>query len=181
MQGLVDSQDLSLNISREMLQHDHQLRFIRKQTERKVLSALASMQEKKPEDYLSFWKNFGISLKIGIYNSQGADTSKLENLLMYPTSDDGKYKSLKEFVASMPEEDKDIYYLSGTNIDTLNKLPAAAKLKAKGYPVLYLTDEVDEFIIQMISQYDGHSFKNAAQGDLDLDTEEEKRSSEDSE
>lgn len=174
MQGLVDSQDLSLNISREMLQHDHQLRFIRKQTERKVLSALVSMQEKKPEDYLSFWKNFGISLKIGIYNSQGADTSKLENLLMYPTSDDGKYKSLKEFVASMPEEDKDIYYLSGTNIDTLNKLPAAAKLKAKGYPVLYLTDEVDEFIIQMISQYDGHSFKNAAQGDLDLDTEEEK-------
>lgn len=174
VQGLVDSQDLSLNISREMLQHDHQLRFIKKQIEKKVLSALKSMQEKHPEDYLTFWKNFGLSIKAGIYDSQGANKDKLQDLLMYPTSDEGKFKSLKQFVESMPEEDKDIFYLSGKNTATLEKLPAAAKLKSKGYPVLFLSDEIDEFIMQLIGEYDGHAFRNAAQGDLDLDSEEEK-------
>ena len=175
LQGLVDSSDLSLNISREMLQHDRQLAFIRKQIERRVLRALADMQKNKPEDYADFWKNFGLTIKFGIYNRQSSFEDQLKDLLVYPNSISDGYLSLKEFVEKMPEDDKDIYYLSGKDPKALAKLPAAAKLKAKGYPVLYLTDEIDELLIQSMGKYEDHEFRNAAQGDLDLDTEEEKK------
>lgn len=175
LQGLVDSSDLSLNISREMLQHDRQLAFIRKQIERRVLRALADMQKNKPEDYADFWKNFGLTIKFGIYNRQSSFEDQLKDLLVYPNSISDGYLSLKEFVEKMPEDDKDIYYLSGKDPKVLAKLPAAAKLKAKGYPVLYLTDEIDELLIQSMGKYEDHEFRNAAQGDLDLDTEEEKK------
>lgn len=174
VKGLVDSQDLSLNISREMLQHDHQLRVIKNRIEKKVLSELSSMLEKHRDEYDAFWKNFGLDLKIGLYNSNGANKDKLENLLLFYTSQSDQLVTLKEFVEGMKEDQKDIYYITGTSREAMDKLPSVSALKAKGYSVLLLTDDVDEFVLKILGSYDGHSFKNAAQGDLDLASEEEK-------
>lgn len=174
LKGLVDSQDLSLNISREMLQHDHQLRVMKSRIEKKVLASLASLLKSHREEYETFWKNFGLDLKFGIYNTMGANKDKLENLLLFYTSNEGKLQTLEEFAATMPEGEKDIYYVSGTSPEAMQKLPTVAKLKSKGYPVLFLTEEIDEFVLQILNEYDGHPFKNASQGELDLDSEEEK-------
>lgn len=174
VKGLVDSQDLSLNISREMLQHDHQLRVIKNRIEKKVLGELASIQKKDPEKYEGFWKNFGLDLKFGLYNSAGQDKDKLQDLLMFYTSNEGKLESLASFVKSLPEDSKEIYYVSGTNPAAMAKLPTVVKLKSKNIPVLFLTDEIDEFVIQTIGTYEDHTFKNAQQGDLNLDSDEEK-------
>lgn len=174
VKGLVDTPDLSLNISREMLQHTHQLGVIKNRIEKKVLAQLSSMLEKHRDQYESFWKNFGLDLKFGIYNSMGANKDKLENLLLFYTSKDGQLQTLAEFVKEMPEDQKDIYYVSGANPQAMEKLPTVVKLKSKGFPVLFLTDEIDEFVLQVMNEYDGHAFKNAAQGDLGLESEEEK-------
>lgn len=174
VKGLVDSQDLSLNISREMLQHDHQLRVIKNRIEKKALSELSSMLKNNREEYDSFWKNFGLDLKIGLYNSNGANKDKLENLLLFYSSESDKLVTLKEFVEGMKEDQKEIYYITGASREAMDKLPTVTALKAKGYPVLYLTDDVDEFVLQILGSYEDHTFKNAAQGDLDLASEEEK-------
>ena len=174
VKGLVDSQDLSLNISREMLQHDHQLRVIRNRIEKKVLSELESMLKNEREEYEKFWNNFGLDLKFGVYNSMGRDTEKLENLLLFHSSAEKKPVTLKEYVEAMPEDQKDIYYISGTSVDVMDKMPIVSRLKSKGFQVLLLTEDIDEFVLQTIGKYEDHSFKNASQGDLDLDTEEEK-------
>ena len=174
VKGLVDSQDLSLNISREMLQHDHQLQLIKKRIEKKVLSELANMMTKDRDAYNTFWKNFGLDLKFGVYNNYGMDKDKLQNLLMFYSSKENGLVTLNEYVDRMPEEQKDIYYVTGSDVALMAKLPIVKKLESKGYEVLYLTAEVDEFVMQTLMKFRDHSFKNASQGDLDLDTEEEK-------
>lgn len=174
VKGLVDSQDLSLNISREMLQHNYQLRQIKSRIEKKVLSELKSMLEKHRDEYESFWKNFGLDLKFGVYNNYGADKEKLENLLLFYSSRESGLSTLKEYVDTMPEAQKDIYYVSGSDLKVMEKLPIVRRLKEKGFEVLYLLEEIDEFVLQTLGSYEEHPFKNASQGDLGLDSEEEK-------
>ncbi|MCF0245411.1 MAG: molecular chaperone HtpG [Ileibacterium sp.] len=172
--GLVDSQDLSLNISREMLQNDHHLRVIKNRIEKKVLTELKSMLEKHREEYVKFYKNFGLDLKFGVYNNFGQNKDKLENLLMFYSSKAKELVTLKEYTETMPEDQKEIYYVSGSDPAVIDKMPIVTKLKEKGFSILYLTADIDEFVLQILQEYDGHAFKNAAQGDLNLDTEEEK-------
>lgn len=174
VKGLVDSQDLSLNISRELLQHDHQLKVIASRIEKKILSELTSMLTKEREDYETFYKNFGINLKFGVYNNYGRDKDKLQDLLLFHSSKENKLVTLNEYVQRMKDDQKDIYYVSGSDLELIDKLPVVQTLKSKDYEVLYLTENVDEFVMQTIMQYREKGFKNAAQGDLDLDTQEEK-------
>lgn len=175
VKGLVDSQDLSLNISREMLQHDHQLKAIRSRIEKKVLAELKSMMQKDPEAYAKFWNAFGLDLKFEIYNSYGANKDKLQDLLMFHYSESKDLISLKDFIAKLPEDRKEIFYASGRDEADISKLPIVTKLQSKNIPVLLLTDEIDEFVLRTIDQYDEHHFVNATQGDLNLDSEEEKQ------
>jgi molecular chaperone HtpG len=174
VQGLVDSQDLSLNISREMLQHDRQLTLIRNRIEKKVLGELAKMLTSERETYEKFWANFGLDIKFGVYNNYGQDKDKLENLLLFYSSKEKKLVTLNEYVDRMPEVQKDIYYVTGQNVDLIAKMPIVKKLEEKGYEILFLTAEVDEFVMQTLGKFRDHSFKNASQGDLNLDSEEEK-------
>jgi molecular chaperone HtpG len=175
VKGLVDSQDLSLNISREMLQHDRQLRTIKNRIEKKVLSELSNMLKNNREEYEKFWTNFGLDLKMGLYNSMGAEKDKLENLLLfYSSQNDGKLTTLEDFVKNLPEDQKDLYYVSGSSVALMEKLPSVASVKKKGYSILYLSDDVDEFVLQILQSYQDHPFKNITQGTLDLGSEEEK-------
>ncbi len=174
VKGLVDSQDLSLNISREMLQHDNQLKLIASRIEKKVLSELTTMLTKEREEYEKFWNAFGLNLKFGVYNNYGMEKDKLQDLLMFYSSKDQKLTTLNEYVNRMKEDQKDIYYVSGQDVDMIDKLPIVQTLKNKELEVLYLTAEVDEFVMQTLNTYREKTFKNASQGDLDLDTQEEK-------
>lgn len=175
VKGLVDSQDLSLNISREMLQHDHQLKAIASRIEKKILSELTNMLTKERETYEEFWKEFGLNIKFGVYNNYGMDKDKLQDLLLFYSSKDQKLVTLNEYVNRMKEDQKDIYFVSGSDVNLIDKLPIVQTLKKKDYEVLYLTDEVDEFVMQTLMTYREKTFRNAAQGDLDLDSEEEKQ------
>lgn len=175
VKGLVDSQDLSLNISREMLQHDHQLKAIASRIEKKVLSELATMLTKEREGYEEFWKEFGLNLKFGVYNNYGMEKDKLQDLLLFYSSKEQKLVTLNEYVNRMKEDQKEIYFVSGQDVNLIDKLPIVQTLKKKEFEVLYLTDDVDEFVMQTLMTYREKTFKNAAQGDLDLDTEEEKQ------
>lgn len=175
VKGLVDSQDLSLNISREMLQHDNQLKLIAKRIEKKVLSELTTMLTKERDAYEKFWKAFGLNIKFGVYNNWGMDKDKLENLLMFYTSKEQKLTTLNEYVDRCKEDQKEIYYVSGSDLEMMNKLPIVQTLKKKDFEVIYLLDDVDEFVMQTLQQFREKTFKNALQGNLDLDTEEEKK------
>lgn len=175
VKGLVDSQDLSLNISREMLQHDNQLKLIAKRIEKKVLSELTTMLTKKRDAYEKFWKAFGLNIKFGVYNNWGMDKDKLENLLMFYTSKEQKLTTLNEYVDRCKEDQKEIYYVSGSDLEMMDKLPIVQTLKKKDFEVIYLLDDVDEFVMQTLQQFREKTFKNASQGNLDLDTEEEKK------
>lgn len=175
VKGLVDSQDLSLNISREMLQHDNQLKLIAKRIEKKVLSELTTMLTKERDAYEKFWKAFGLNIKFGVYNNWGMDKDKLENLLMFYTSKEKKLTTLNEYVDRCKEDQKEIYYVSGSDLEMMNKLPIVQTLKKKDFEVIYLLDDVDEFVMQTLQQFREKTFKNASQGNLDLDTEEEKK------
>lgn len=174
VKGLVDSQDLSLNISREMLQHDHQLKLIASRIEKKVLSELGGMLAKERDEYEKFFKEFGVNLKFGVYNNYGMDKEKYQDLLLFYSSREKKYVTLSEYVSRMKEDQKDIYFVSGKDVDLIDKMPVVQTLKNKEYEVLYLTDDVDEFVMQTLMKYKEKTFRNAAQGDLDLDSEEEK-------
>lgn len=174
VKGLVDSQDLSLNISREMLQQDHQLKLIANRIEKKILSELTTMLTKEREEYETFWKNFGINLKFGTYNNYGMDKDKLQDLLLFYSSHEQKLTTLNEYVNRMKEDQKEIYYVSGQDVELIDKLPIVQTLKQKEYEVLYLTDSVDEFVMQSLMEYREKTFKNAGQGDLDVSSEEEK-------
>ena len=174
VKGLVDSEDLSLNISREMLQHDRQLRIIAKNIENKIKSELENMLKNERDKYEQFFMIFGVQLKYGTYNDYGMNKEKLQDLLLFYSSTEKKLVTLKEYVERMKEGQKTIYYASGETIDKIDLLPQVELLKDKGYEVLYLTDNVDEFVLQVIQNYQEKSFQNACAENLDLDSEEEK-------
>ena len=175
VKGLVDSPDLSLNISRELLQQSRELKTIGKNLEKTILKALERMLKNDREKYEKFWQEFGKSLKIGIYNSMYTGSNvidKLKELLLFASSKEGKEVSLKEYVERMPESQKKIYYATGTDKATIEKLPQMELLKEKGLEVLYLLDPVDEFAIETIRTYSDKEFQSISRGDLDLDDAE---------
>lgn len=175
VKGLVDSQDLSLNISREMLQHDRQLKIIASRLEKKIKSELESMLLNEREKYEEFFKNFGLQLKYGANADYGAHKDVLKDLLLFYSSSEKKLVTLKEYVERMKEEQKYIYYACGQTVDKIELLPQTEALKEKGFEILYLTDDVDEFALRMMMQYDDKEFKSVSADDLDLETEEEKQ------
>ena len=175
VRGIVDSQDLSLNISREMLQQDRQVRNIAKSIEKKVRNELLSMLNTSREEYEDFFKDFGLSLKFGLYNSFGQLKEELQDLLLFYSSSEKKLVTLKEYVSRMKEDQKYIYYATGSSVNQIEKLPQIELLLDKGYEVLYMTDEVDDFLIRMIRTYQEKEFRSASGEDLGLEeTEEEK-------
>ncbi len=174
VKGLVDSEDLSLNISREMLQHDRQLKLIAKSIERTIKNELKKMLTNEREKYEEFWKNFGLQIKFGLYNSYGMNKELLKDLLMFYSSAEKKLVTLEEYVARMKEDQKIIYFASGESIAKIDTLPQTEMLKEKGYEILYLTDNVDEFALQMLVDYDGKEFKSVQSSDVDFETDEEK-------
>lgn len=174
VKGLVDSEDLSLNISREMLQHDRQLKLIAKSIERTIKNELKKMLTNEREKYEEFWKNFGLQIKFGLYNSYGMNKELLKDLLMFYSSAEKKLVTLEEYVTRMKEDQKIIYFASGESIAKIDTLPQTEMLKEKGYEILYLTDNVDEFALQMLVDYDGKEFKSVQSSDVDFETEEEK-------
>lgn len=175
VKGLVDSQDLSLNISREMLQHDRQLKVIANRIEKKIKSELLLMLRNEREEYEKFWNNFGLQIKFGIYNDFGANKEMLQDLLLFYSSKEQKLVTLDEYVSRMEEGQEHIYFMSGDKIELIDNLPQVKKVKDKGYEILYLTDNVDEFALQVLMNYKEKTFKNISQGDLDLDSEDEKK------
>ncbi len=175
VRGLVDSQDLSLNISREMLQHDRQLKIIAGRLKKKIKSELESMLSNEREKYEEFFKNFGLQLKYGIYQDYGMHKDVLQDLLMFYSSSEKKLVTLKEYISRMKEEQKYIYYACGETISRIDQLPQTEALKDKGYEILYLTDGVDEFAIRMLMKYDDKEFRSVSADDLGLETEEEKQ------
>lgn len=176
--GLVDSDDLNLNISREILQQDRQVRAIAKSIETKVHSALEDMLKNEREDYEKFFDNFGLNLKYGIYKDYGMNKEKLQDLILFKSSKEDKYVTLKEYTDRMKEDQKSIYYVCGTSIDEINRNPVMAKLREKDYEVLYFLDERDEFVASIMQNYADKPFQNISKGDLDLDSEEEKKAKE---
>ena len=174
VRGVVDSQDFSLNISREMLQHDRQLKVIRTNIEKRVKTELKKLMENDIIKYELFYKAFGIQLKYGIANGFGANKDLLADLIMFYSSKAEKLIPLTEYVKNMPEEQKYIYYASGENIALLDKLPQAEQVRDKGYEILYLTDEIDEFVIRMLGKFEEKDFRSVIDGDLELDSEEDK-------
>ncbi len=171
VKGLVDSEDLSLNISREMLQHDRQLKVIAKSIEKTVSSELKKMLKNDRENYEKFWKEFGVQLKFGVYSGYGMNKDKLQDLLLF-TSSQSKLVTLDEYVTAMPEEQKYIYYATGESVARIEQLPQTELVKDKGYEILYLTDNVDEFAIKMLMNYKEKEFKNVSSDDLGIENTE---------
>ncbi len=174
VKGLVDSQDLSLNISREMLQHDRQLKLIATRLEKKISSELTSMLNNEREKYEEFFKNFGLQLKYGMYDNYGAKKDELKDLVLFYSSTEKKLVTLKEYVSRMKPEQKYIYYGCGETPERVMGLPQAEALEEKGYEMLCLTDNVDEFALRMLMKYDEKEFRNISSDDLELETSEEK-------
>lgn len=175
VKGLVDSEDLSLNISREMLQHDRQLKLIARSIERTVKNELKKLLTNDREKYEEFWKAFGLQIKFGIYNGYGVNKDLLQDLLIFTSSKDKKSVTLDEYIEGMKEGQEDIYYASGETVERIDALPIVEAVKDKGYEILYLTDNVDEFCLQMMVDYKDKKFKSVQSSDLDLETEEEKK------
>lgn len=173
VKGLVDSEDLSLNISREMLQHDRQLKIIAKSLEKSIKSELKKLRNNDREKYEKFFDAFGMQLKYGIYESFGSNKETLQDLLMFKSSFGG-YVTLEEYVSRMKEEQKYIYFASGSSIARIEALPQTELVRDKGFEILYFTDHVDEFCIQMMHDFDGKEYKSVSADDLGLETESEK-------
>ncbi len=174
VKGLVDSEDLSLNISREMLQHDRQLKAIAKSIEKTVSSELKKMLKNDRENYEKFWGAFGLQLKYGIYSDFGMHKDKLQELIMFTSSKEKKLVTLDEYVTGMGEEQKYIYYATGESIARIEQLPQTELVRDKGYEILYLTDSVDEFAVKALRQYKDKEFRSVSADDLGIDTEEKK-------
>ena len=174
VKGLVDSDDISLNISREILQQDYQVKLIAQSLEKKIKKELESMLKEDREKYESFFKDFGMQLKFGIYNDFGAHKDLLKDLIMFYSSTEEKLVTLKEYVDRMKKDQDKIYYACGETTNKVDLLPQVENIKDKGYEILYLTEYVDEFAVQMLMEYDGKKFVNICSENLDLDTEEEK-------
>ena len=173
VRGLVDSEDLSLNISREMLQHDRQLKLIAKSLEKSIKNELKKLQKNDREKYEKFFDSFGTQLKYGIYESFGANKENLQDLLMFKSSFGG-YVTLEEYVSRMKDDQKYIYFASGSSIARIEALPQTEMVRDKGFEILYFTDHVDEFTMQMMHDYNGKEFKSVSADDLGLETDEEK-------
>ncbi|MDD6033803.1 MAG: molecular chaperone HtpG [Oscillospiraceae bacterium] len=173
VKGLVDSQDLSLNISREMLQHDRQLKLIAGRLEKKIKSELLSMLKNDREKYEAFYKNFGLQLKYGVYSEYGAHKELLQDLLMFYSSTEQKLVTLEEYVSRMKEDQKFIYYACGDTTAHIDRLPQTERLKEMGYEILYLTDDVDEFCLKMMMNYSEKEFRSVSDKDLGLEEPQE--------
>ncbi|MDE5853564.1 MAG: molecular chaperone HtpG [Ruminococcus sp.] len=171
VKGLVDSEDLSLNISREMLQHDRQLKTIAKSIEKTISSELKKMLKNEREKYEEFWKAFGLQLKYGIYSGYGMNKDKLQDLLLF-TSSNGKLVTLDEYVTAMPESQKYIYYATGESVARIEQLPQTELVKDNGFEILYLTDNVDEFSIRTLDKYKEKEFRNVSADDLGIENTE---------
>ncbi|MCH5205513.1 MAG: molecular chaperone HtpG [Oscillospiraceae bacterium] len=174
VKGLVDSEDLSLNISREMLQHDRQLKVIAKSIEKSVKNELKKLQKNDREKYEKFFETFGTQIKYGIYESYGTNKAELQDLLMFKTSNGGM-TTLEEYVSRMKEDQQFIYFASGSSVSRIESLPQTELVRDKGFEILYLTDHVDEFCLQMMHDLDGKEYKSVSADDLGLESEEEKQ------
>ena len=174
VKGVVDSEDLSLNISRELLQESQGLKLIAKNIESKIRKELETMMKDDRETYISFFKTFGVQLKYGVYNNYGADKDKLKDLVMFYSAKHDRLIPLSEYVSEMKEGQESIYYASGASIDKIKALPQVEQVRDREYDILYLTDYVDEFCITAIQSYEEKNFKNVSDENLDLESEEEK-------
>ncbi|UZW65426.1 molecular chaperone HtpG [Priestia flexa] len=178
VKGLVDSEDLSLNISREMLQHDRQLKLIAKNIKNKITSQLKSLLKDDREKYETFFGTFGRQLKYGVYSDFGANKDTLKDLLLFYSSKEQTLVTLKEYIERMPEDQKYIYYASGESYDRISKMPQTEMVLDKGYEILYFTDEVDEFAIKMLMSYEDKEFKSVSSGDLGIEADEKESAKE---
>ena len=178
VKGVVDSEDLSLNISREMLQNDRQLKLIAKKIEEKISDELKGLLENDREKYKEFFKNFGKGIKFGVYNDFGMHKEKLQDLIMFYSSNKKELVTLNEYVENMKEEQKYIYYASGDSIDRLDKLPQTEMLKDKDYEILYLTEDVDEFAVKILMNYKEKEFRSVSSEDLGIEEDEDKKEEE---
>lgn len=175
VRGLIDSDDLNLNISREILQQDHQVTLIKKSIDKKIKTTLENMLKNERETYEKFFDAFGLQLKFGCYDKYGMDKDILIDLLMFKSSKEDKYVTLNEYVSRMKEDQKEIYYASGESIEKIKELPQMEKIIEKGFEVLYFKDNVDEFMVSIINNYQDKPFKSINKGDLDLESEDEKK------
>ncbi len=174
VKGMVDSEDLSLNISREMLQHDRQLKQIAKNIKSRIKNELLKMLKEDRENYEKFFDSFGRQLKYGIYSDFGANKEDLQDLILFYSTKEKKRITLDEYVSAMPEKQKYIYYATGESVERISKLPQTERVAEKGYDILCFTEDVDEFAIKMMGDYKGKSFRSVYSGDLGLDDEAEK-------
>lgn len=174
VKGVVDSEDLSLNISREVLQESHNLKLIAKNIESKIRKELEDMLKNDRENYISFFKTFGVQLKYGVYNNFGADKDKLKDLVMFYSAKEEKLVTLGEYVDNMKEGQEKIYYAAGSSIKKIDAMPNVEQVKDHDFDILYLTDYVDEFAITAIQEYEGKKFANVENEDLGLESDEEK-------
>jgi len=182
VKGMVDSEDLSLNISREMLQHDRQLQLIAKNIKTKIKNELLDLQKTDREKYEKFYNSFGRQLKFGVYNEFGSNKEFLQDLLMFYSSKEKKLVTLDEYVSRMPAEQKYIYYATGDSVERIEKLPQAELVAEKGYEILYLTEDIDEFVLKVLMSYKDKEFKSVSGGDLGIeDKADEKEAEADSE
>jgi molecular chaperone HtpG len=172
VKGMVDSEDLSLNISREMLQHDRQLKLIAKNINKKIKSELQSLLKNDREKYVEFYESFGRQLKFGVYSDFGANKEVLQDLIMFYSSKEKKLVTLDEYVSRMPEDQKYIYYASGGSVERIEKLPQTEMVAEKGYEILYFTEDIDEFAIKMIMNYKDKEFKSVSSGDLGIESDD---------
>ncbi len=173
VKGMVDSEDLSLNISREMLQHDRQLKFIAKNIKTKIKNELENLLKNEREKYEEFYKAFGRQLKYGVYSDFGSEKDVLQDLLMFCSSKEKKMVTLDEYVSQMPEDQKYIYYAVGESVERIEKLPQTEVVSDKGFEILYFTDDIDEFAIKMVRTYKDKEFKSVSSGDLGIESENE--------
>ncbi len=178
VKGLVDTEDLSLNISRETLQQDHQVKAIAAALEKRIKRELLAMQKDRREDYETFWKAFGLNIKYALYSSFGAKRELLEDLLLFESSGKGGYVTLKEYLDSMPEGQKYIYYAAGSDLKTLASVPQAELVTSQGYGILCFTDDVDEFVCQMLGRCGDKEFRSITGGDLGLESDEQQQETE---
>lgn len=174
VKGLIDSNDLNLNISREILQQDRQMKTLAKSIEKKIKSTLTDLLKKNRDDYEKFFKNFGLQLKYGIYQDYGMHAEDLKDLIMFKSSFEDKFTTLAEYVTRLKEGQDKIYFASGESIEQIKKLPQIERIMDSGYEVLFFTDHVDEFAANILRAYDEKQFKSINQGDLELDSDEEK-------
>ncbi len=179
VRGLVDSADLSLNISREMLQHDRQLKIIAKNLQKKIKAELLKLLKDDREKYEIFFNGFGRQLKFSVYNEFGKEKELVQDLILFYSIREQKMISLKEYIEKMPEDQKFIYYACGETNDKIAKLPQTESVKEKGYDILCFTDDIDEFAIKMLGKYEEKEFKSVSSGDLGFETEENKQENDD--